>query len=56
MKTLTITVTCETDDDIGYALDEVLMKVEDGYTSGFGGTETGSYNFDVVEKESSYVY
>jgi hypothetical protein len=49
MKTLTITITGETEDDLCFSIDEVRRLVDEGYLSGFNSNETASYNFDIKE-------
>lgn len=48
-KRLTITITGETEEGLGFSLDEVKKKVLDGYLSGFDSNETDDYEFFVVD-------
>lgn len=48
-KRLTITITGETEEGLGFSLDEVKKKVLDGYLSGFNSNETDDYEFSVVD-------
>ena len=49
MKTLSITITGETTDDLVVGLQEVFKLVGDDYTTGFNTGEARSYHFDVDE-------
>ena len=44
---LTIEITGNHDDDLEDSLGEVQRLVIEGYTSGFGSNESGSYNFQI---------
>jgi hypothetical protein len=48
-KRLTITITGETEDGLGYSLDEVKRKVTEGCLSGFDRNETDDYEFSIVD-------
>jgi hypothetical protein len=43
----------QTRDDLIIALEEIITKVSDGYTSGHDSNDTGEYDFDVVETAHS---
>lgn len=53
MKTLDITLTVhgETDYDIEMAIDQAVLDVKKGYTSGTDNNDSGGYVFGVVETE-----
>jgi hypothetical protein len=44
---LTVTVSGQTNDDLGLALDEVQRLVVNGHCSGFDSSDTGKYSFNV---------
>lgn len=44
-----IEVNGETEEDMIIALEEVMKKIKEGYTSGFDSNETSSYEFEVKE-------
>ena len=48
----TAQATGETDDDIITALEEIIYKIQDGYTSGSNGGEDSDYSFDLSEVEA----
>ena len=48
---VTLTVTGHNQSDIVAALNEVIRKVEQGYTSGHDSNTTGSFTFDVDGEE-----
>ena len=43
--TLKVEATGATDDDLLIALDEVKRLISEGFSSGFGSNESGSFNF-----------
>jgi len=49
MKTLIVEIEGQDDGDLEIALEEVLSKVTEGYTSGFDRNETGNYSFEIKE-------
>jgi len=44
-----ITIVANTEEDIIIALEEVMRKVSEGYTSGMDSGETGSYDFNIED-------
>jgi hypothetical protein len=42
------------EDDAIYALDEVRRLIGEGYTSGLGSNESGSYSFSPTEPADQY--
>lgn len=48
-KTLTVKIEGQDDGDLEIAIEEVLGKVREGYTSGFDRNETGNYSFEIKE-------
>jgi hypothetical protein len=48
----TAQVTGATDDDIITASEEIIYKIQDGYTSGSNGGEDSDYSFDLSEVEA----
>ena len=47
-KTLRVTITGETFNDLELALEQVKNFIEDEYFSGFASNDTGSYEFDIT--------
>jgi hypothetical protein len=47
----TAKATGATDDDIITALEEIIYKIQDGYTSGFDSGEDRDYSFNLSEVE-----
>lgn len=50
---LEITANGDTEDDLVIALREVIRLVEQGFTSGFGLSETGSYDFLITPRQEA---
>lgn len=48
-KRLTITITGETTEGLGYSLQHVKRLAEDGYLSGHDNNETDDYEFSVID-------
>jgi hypothetical protein len=49
MKTLNVEINGKTDADLAIALDEIKIKVEQGFLSGFDSNDSGNYEFDIKE-------
>jgi len=44
---LNVEVQGKTEDDLIIAMEEVIKKVREGYSSGFDSNETGNYDFTI---------
>lgn len=47
MYDLSLTIKGDTEEDVEIAVEEVLRLLKDGFTSGIGSNESGSYEFTV---------
>lgn len=52
MLDLTVKIKGKSTEDLLTALEEVRKLIEEGYTSGFNGNESGKFIFDTVEYKS----
>jgi len=57
MLKMTITITATTEEELGYAIDEVKRKLDKGNLSGFDSREDGitAYDFETEGDESPYI-
>lgn len=55
-KVITVTVTAESNDDLGDAVEEAMEivtgKIKEGYLSGLDSNDEREYSFETEEKES----